>query len=165
MRLLHFAPLCSLLVLAASCTDSNDSTAPPEPPRVDLILLMSAPTGHPGEPVTAQAIISNRGGSPATWSRCSCYDVLETLGPDAARVEVRKPQFCTADCQDVELLPGDRLESMLAFDGTLYNQYGAPYPAPPGTYTMVARFTWRLHPRDPSPTDLEQRTTFTWGQP
>ena len=139
---------------------------------VDLSVAASPVAGSPSLPVVADARVSNAG-TTRVWhcEGCGCGNGigLTVLGPDGVEVWLRDPNAALPLCPDavMPLDPGRDLGARLVFTGTLYANghptFPSPtYPAPPGTYTVIARFTYAISvPGEWVP--LERRTTFAWA--
>jgi hypothetical protein len=133
-------------------------------------LAVSPVEASPSQPVIADARARNVGNTRVWHSGgCGCSGVgLSVLGPDGAYVSLRDPNepWPGCPCWDEPMDPGQDFVGGLAFNGTLYaaGSSGFPsptYPAPEGTYTVVARFSYRTSVPGESFT-VERRTTFTW---
>jgi hypothetical protein len=138
---------------------------------VNLALAASSAEGSPSVPVVADVRLSNVG-TTRVWhcEGCSCGNGIgfTVLGPDGDEVWLRDPNAVLPMCPDgvTPLEPGQALGDHLVFAGTLY-EAGQPtspsrtYPAPAGTYTVVARFSYATA----VPGEwvvLERRASFAW---
>jgi hypothetical protein len=138
---------------------------------VDLSLAASPAVGSPSLPVAADVRVSNVGNT-RVWHcvGCGCGNgiALTVLGPDGVEVLLSDPNAPMPLCADGSepLEPGGDLAGRLVFTGTLYEQGSQErptptYDAPPGTYTVVARFHYATSvPGEWIP--LERRVTFDW---
>lgn len=61
------------------------------------------------------------------------------------------------------LAPGDRVESTYTYDGHQYTVCHTPETIPPGTYEIVATFTW--YSRGTRLKTLTRRLPFDWPAP
>jgi len=156
------------LLLQAGCAERAMRPAVTD---IDLSLAASPAVGGPSLPVVADVRVSNAGNT-RVWhcEGCGCGNGigLTVLGPDGVEVWLRNPNAPVPLCPDgfTPLEPGRDLGARLVFTGTLYAT-GPPtwppptYPAPPGTYTVVARFSYATSvPGEWIP--LERRVTFAW---
>ena len=146
------------------------------PPLTDVRLTagVSSPRGSPSDPVELNAAVRNAGET-RVWhiAGCGCDPIgLEVLGPDGLPVAIDDPTAIgpLCPCGNVPLERGGTLGAGKVFSGTLYvtNSIVHPtptYPAPNGTYTVVARFSYGTSDAggEASPsTHLERRVTFDW---
>ena len=139
---------------------------------VDLALAASPAVGGPSLPIVADVRASNVGNT-RVWH----YGVgLRVLGPDGAEVvwlgDPNAPPPVAPSGQvlppdmAVPLEPGRDFTRRFAFTGELYvtghPTWPSPtYPAPPGTYTMIAYFRYATSVPWKWIT-LERRATFAW---
>jgi len=156
------------IVLAAGCADS---TRPRDVPEVALTVTLSSPTGNPSAPISFGATARNVG-TMQLWrcQGCGCGNGLGVyvLGPDGKNVVLHDNPF-PLDCPDgqVAFERDASVQSSDAFTGVLYDLNGSVYPAPtyeapPGTYTVVARFSYATQQWG-EPVVVERRSTFTWA--
>ena len=171
LRIPFAAP--TILVLLAGC---SHTVTRPSPPDIRLSITASPAVGQPSEPTAIELSVRNAGnGSVWHCEGCGCGNgsAIVVLGPDGIEVALTDPRAVYPACPDGEdsLEPGGTLESRLVFDGTLYERdsrtYSSPtYAAPPGTYTVIARFWYSLASNQSQvgvePITLERRTTFIW---
>ena len=152
--------------LATVLRGCSSPTQPPDAP-VTLELSVSPTSAQPGEVVTGVATVSNRGGTSihylegcgsATW-------IFGLLDPEGRPVDLADPRVQPA-CVDqrVVLRPHEEKSVTLRFDGTLY-AYASAHPAPPGTYTLIARFSYQRTQDASTSVVLEKRARFTWAAP
>jgi len=155
------------MVFQAGCASK---VTRPSVTEFDISLLVSPTVGGPISPVVADVRITNVGNT-RVWhcAGCGCDGVeLTVLGPDGNMVWLRDPRAVGPACPPlvVPLEPGRDVAGRLVFTGTLFigDQATVPspmYPAPAGTYTVVARFGYMTSvPGESIP--LERRATFTW---
>ena len=170
MSLPRVAMVASALavLLQAGC---GGRTTRPAVTDVGLSLNISPAVGTPSPPVVADARVRNTG-SARVWhcEGCGCGNGVgvTVLGPDGVAVWLHDPRALLPACPDgaVPLEPGGDLGGRLVFTGTLYvaghPTFPSPtYPAPPGMYTVIARFSYSTSvPGEWIP--LESRATFAW---
>jgi hypothetical protein len=153
--------------LAALLSGCSTPTRPPDS-EVTLELSVSPTSAQPGDVVTAEATFSNRGRTTVYYSK-GCSTVMGIgfglLDPAGRPVDLANPRVQPACADDiVELRPHEEKTATLRFDGTLYT-YASAYPAPVGTYTLIASFAYQ-RTKDASGTiALERRATFRWNSP
>ncbi len=158
----------AVLVLQGGCV--GEATRP-SVTNVRLSLSAAPEVGSPSQPVAADVRVTNAGNT-RVWhcEGCGCGNGIgfTVLGPEGAEVALRDPNAVLPLCPDgiVPLEPAAALGGRLVFSGTLYvtghPTFPSPtYPAPPGTYTVIARFSYATRvPGEWLP--LERRTTFEW---
>lgn len=158
------------VLLQAGCAERATR---PTVTDVNLSVSASPAVGSPSLPVVADVRVSNAGNT-RVWhcEGCGCGNGIgfTVLGPDGVEVWLRDPNAVVPLCADgvIPLEPGRDLGARLDFTGTLYVKgYPDPkwpsptYAAPPGTYTVVARFSYATSvPGEWIP--LERRVTFAW---
>jgi hypothetical protein len=160
--------LCGLfLILQAGC--SHEVT---RPQTIDVRLDVAA-EGSPPQPVMMKVKVHNAGNvTMVHCAGCTCGNGIQitVLGPDGNEALVLDPKRPVPLCPDgpYALDPGGVIEDGLAFNGALYvpnsPTYPTPtYPAPSGTYTVVARFQCsKQWMSQDGAVSLERRTTFDW---
>ena len=137
--------------------------------RMSLAVAPSA--GGPSRPVVADVRVTNVG-TTRVWhcQGCGCGNGigLSVLGPDGAEVAISDPNVPHPACADgpAPFDPTRILERGFTFSGTLYvlhsPTFPSPtYPAPPGTYTVIASFGYSTSATGER-LPLERRTTFDW---
>jgi len=157
--------LCGMLVaLFADCATPTR----PVGQDVGLDLVLSAASGGPGEVVTATATVSNLGETAIYHCEgCGCGVGIDlgVLDPNGRPVGVVDPRSPHPTCADdlMALLPKKQKYAVLTFNGTLYDATGSPYAAPPGKYTIIARFEYQ---RSAVPGDdvnvLQKQARLSW---
>ena len=152
-------------MLLAGC--GSKPTEPAGPELVDMKLTLSSAVGGSGQPVTVAADATNFGHRPVLRAD-GCVELFsfDVYGPDGEKVDLlgsRVLPLCPPGV--AELAPGQSVSQELSFTGTLF-ETGASvssYPAPPGEYAVVARFTWwSLRGRAEAVT-IGKRVTFRWS--
>jgi hypothetical protein len=163
------APIALSLLLGCSKSATRPAT-----PDVRLSVTASPAAGRPSEPTTIELSVRNAGDA-TVWhcEGCGCGNgsAITILGPDGNEVVLTDPLNPVPACADrvnAALDPGGVIESHLVFEGTLYVEHSPTYPsptyaAPPGVYTVVARFDYWPPMNASEQTKLERRTTFQWG--
>jgi len=140
---------------------------------VTLSLATSPAAGSPSQPIAAEVRVRNVGDT-RVWhcGGCGCDVIsLRVLGSDGREVWLRDPKAVGPACPPgfEPLDPGREVTGRLVFTGTLFmagqDTWPTPtYPAPAGTYTVVAGFSYEISA--PGPPEewipLERRATFTW---
>jgi len=155
------------LVLGSGC--GEEPTRPVT--HVALTVTVTPDAGGPSMPISMRALATNLGNTRVLYcSGCGCgYGVgVRVLGPDGSDVALHDPSAPLPDCPDnsnTPLEPGKTLEGGDRFTGVLYRPDSRTYPsptyaAPPGTYTVIASFGYRVPPGQW--VDLTRRTTFIW---
>jgi len=159
----------ALAVLQAGCAEK---TTRPAITAVTLSLATSPAVGNPSKPISADVRIRNVGNTRVWYTDgCGCDAIsLRVLGPDGLEVLLRDPKASLPLCP-CGFIPLESRQSLGGrfdfFTGTLYvadhPTWPTPtYAAPPGTYTLIARFSYATSvPGEFLP--LERRTTFTWA--
>lgn len=147
-------------------------TTRPSVTGVDLSVAALPAAGRPSVPVVIDARVANSGSTRVFHcQRCGCGEgvALTVLGPDSVEVVLRDPGHPTPICPDVlgGFDPGQALAERLVFTGTLYKARRPTLPtptyaAPPGTYTVIARFRYTTAMFGQW-TTLERRSTFVWA--
>lgn len=161
-----FPCLVAGIILGSGC-----GTEPTRPPITSIALALSATpeAGDPSTPVSLRVTAKNTGDTRVVHcTGCGCDAITITvLGPDGTEVALSDPKAIGPLCPigNEPMSPGETLQSGVDFTGVLYlrdsPEYPSPtYAAPPGTYTVIARFTY-LPPSGPS-SSVERRTTFVW---
>jgi hypothetical protein len=139
------------LAIAAVFLESGCGKEPTRPAVTDVRFALTATpdVGGPSAPITVRGRVTNAGNT-RVWhcSGCGCGDGLniKILGPDGSEVALRDPKAVgPAACPDgfEPIEPGETFEPARSFTGILYERdspvYPTPtYPAPPGTYTVIA---------------------------
>ena len=158
-----------LAVLQAGCAEK---TTRPAITAVTLSLATSPAVGNPSQPIVADVRVRNVGDTRVWYIEgCGCDAIsLRVLGPDGLEVLLRDPKapgpLCP--CGNIPLESRHSLGGRFGFfTGTLYVADSPTWPsptysAPPGTYTVIARFSYAAS----VPGDflaLERRTTFAWA--
>jgi hypothetical protein len=147
-------------------------TTRPSVTSVDLSVAALPASGRPSVPVVVDAEVTNAG-STRVWhcQGCGCGDgvALTVLGPDSVEVRIQDPGHPSPLCPDAfgSFDPGGSLAEHLVFTGTLYSARRPTLPtqtyaAPPGTYTVIARFRYKTDMFGQW-TSLERRTAFVWA--
>ena len=127
---------------------------------------LSSPTGSPEQPIDVTATATNRG--PRTiyhpescWLGAVRFEVLDPEGQSVSWYDPRMAPLCPDACC-VPLEPGESAGATLRFSGQLFTEEGAPYQAPAGTYTVMARFDAHTEPQGGNPISATRRLTFHW---
>jgi hypothetical protein len=141
---------------------------------VGLAVAAKPHVGGPRAPVTVHALARNTGNARVWHCRgCGCGNgmSIRILGPDGREVALQDPKTLrVGDCPDFlnePLDPAETLEAGARFTGVLYERdspaYPSPtYPAPSGTYTVVATIGYKSSVSGETIT-LTSRTTFVWA--
>ena len=159
----------ALAVLQAGCAEK---TTRPVITAVTLSLATSPAVGNASQPIVADVRIRNVGVTRVWYGDgCGCEALsLSVLGPDGLGVLLHDPKapgpLCP--CRNIPLESKQSLGGRYdLFNGTLYVADSPTWPsptysAPPGTYTVIARFSYAASvPGDVL--TLERRTTFVWA--
>lgn len=165
--------LSALIVLSA--LSGCRTTLNPRVTDIQLSVLTSSNQGTPPDSLEFRGVVKNAG-TTSVWhcEGCGCGNgiTLSVLGPDGLPVLIQDPNRIGPACPDgtVPLGAGEKISRGDFFTGTLYvanaRVFPTPtYPAPSGTYTVVARFVYETTARQPPFTTLERRTTFEWTSP
>jgi len=158
----------ALAVLQAGCAEKSTR---PAITAVTLSLATSPAVGNPSQPIVADVRVRNVGDTRVWYADgCGCDAIsLSVLGPDGLEVLLRDPKALgpLCPCWNTSLESRQSLGGRFDFTGTLYvadpTTWPTPtYPAPRGTYTVIARFSYA--PSVPGDVlTLERRTTFEWA--
>ena len=168
--------LCSLGLMAPmGCSRSVT-----RPATVDVQLALSTvlQSTESGPAFELSAKVGNAG-TTRVWhcEGCGCGNgiTIDVLGPDGKQVLLLDPRRLMPLCPDgpAALEPGGGLASGLTFNGRLYVPDSPilptpTYAAPPGTYTVVAEFSYNTQQQwmsAGSALGIERRATFTWPPP
>lgn len=146
-KMRHFFLVCLFVGLVV---ESGCGKEPTRPAITDVRFALTATpdVGGPSAPITVRGHVTNAG-TTRVWhcSGCGCGDGLniKVLGPDGSEVELRDPKAVGPACPDgfEPIEPGETFEPARRFTGILYERdsptFPTPtYPAPPGTYTVIA---------------------------
>ena len=162
-----------IAVAVAALSGCGREVTRPAVTDVHFSLSASPETGSPSSPVTLRTQVSNVGDT-RVWHYVECGGgnaiSVEVLGPDGRRVALDDPKAVGPACPPgmAPLEPGVTFERGSVFTGVLYEQdsqvFPTPtYPAPPGTYSVIAWFGYRtMGPWDGPDVALERRTSFEW---
>ena len=164
----RFSLLC---LIAGLVVETGCGKEPTRPAVTDVRLAVTAApdVGGPSAPITLRSRVTNAGNT-QVWrcSGCGCEDGFSILGPDGSEVALRDPSasrpMCPAGVAPLE--PSETLEARSSFIGVLY-QRDSPtvpsptYPAPPGTYTVIAAFGYASSVPGEW-VSLVRRTSFVW---
>jgi hypothetical protein len=143
------------------------TTGPIDQTGVRVVVQFSNSSGSPTEPVTVDAEAINDGRA-SVYHDVPCAGTviaLDVRGPDGKPVLLRDPRVLPA-CPDYccqELASHASVKSELAFDGTLYASNGQTYKAPPGDYTVMARFDASTQPNGGSTVSGTRQAVFRWA--
>jgi len=170
MRFLSHS-IASLVVLIVPAGCGDQSTTGPPAVSVFMNVQPAPPAGDAAHPVRLTTSVLNAGAKPI-WHVSECGDGpgigIRVLGPDGTEVLLRDPYAMPA-CPDSQrpLEPGGSLALAIDFTGTLYFRSYEPsgertYPAPPGTYTVVAHFGYSVA-GSMEALQVERSVTFEWG--
>src|SRR5262245_7581226 len=150
----RLAMVASALAVLVGCAEK---TTRPDIASVTLSLATS-PAGSPSQPIVADVRVRNIGNLRVWYTDgCGCNALsLRVLGPDGLEVSLQDPKAVLpmCPCGNIPLEPGQSLGGRgVFFTGTLYvadsPTWPSPtYPAPPGTYTVIARFGYSTSARD-----------------
>jgi hypothetical protein len=159
----------ALAVLLAGCAEK---VTRPAITAVTLSLVTSPAVGNPSQPIVADVRVRNVGDTRVWHSAgCGCDPIsLRVLGPDGLEVLLRDPKAIgpACPCWFAPLESRQSLgERLVLFTGTLYVADDPTWPtptyaAPPGTYTVIARFGYSTSVQGDFLT-LERRATFEWA--
>ena len=163
-------PLAGLVLVLWNTGCARETTRPPVA-QVRIALSPTPSTGGPSHPVALVVRVTNAGAT-RVWhcECCGCGNGIHVtvLGPDGQTVALHDPNAIGPACPDgeVPLLGGGALEAHEAFTGTLFERdsHSAPsptYPAPAGTYTAIAGFSYTTVPGGEG-ISVERRATFVW---
>ena len=168
--------LCSLGLMAPmGCSRSVTRPATTDV-QFTLSTVLQSVGSSPAIELSAKVL--NAGTTPV-WhcEGCGCGMgiTITVLGPDGTPVELLDPRRLMPLCPDglAALEPGGGFADGLTFNGTLYvaDSLGPPsptYTAPPGTYTVVAGFSYSTRQERPwaeGGIGIERRATFSWPPP
>lgn len=163
----------AIAALVAALSGCGREVTRPAVTNVQFSLSASPETGSPSSPVTVSAQVSNAGAT-RVWHYVACGGdntiSVEVLGPDGRRVVLDDPKAVGPACPPgmAPLEPGGTLAGGSLFTGVLYEQdspvFPTPtYPAAPGTYSVIARFSYRTTgPWDGPSVELERQISFAW---
>src|SRR5207249_8578832 len=140
------------LVLALSTVGCARETTRPAITQVRIALNAAPATGDRSHPVALVVRVTHAGAT-RVWhcEGCGCGNGIHVtvLGPDGQTVALHDPNAIGPACPDgeVPLLRGGALEAHEAFTGTLFERdshsvRSPTYPAPAGTYTAIAGFSY-----------------------
>ena len=159
--------MLALLVLQAGCAKEGTR---PAVTQVQLSVAAGPAMGSPSRPVAIDVRATNVGNMPV-WrcEGCGCGNGIgvTVLGPDGAEVLLRDPNGVHPLCADgmVRLEPAGTIESRVVFSGLLYMAGPSiptpTYPAPPGTYTVIASFGYGTR-AEAEVAHLSRKATFDW---
>ena len=154
----HGVLLATLII--ARCGDP--AAVPPVVQPVQLTLHVVS-----GAVVEVHAKVTNGQAELPVYYHEGCGDEdgiwFETIGPDGRVVSVTPPGARPACATQVAMLPArGRLETTWSFDGTLYDAHGQAVAAPPGRYTVIARFRYATSPAPDATVVLEAGAAFRW---
>lgn len=142
------------------------TTGPIDQTGVHVVIHFSNSSGSPTQPVTVDAEAFNDGRA-SVYHDVPCAGTvigLDVRGPDGKPVLLRDPRVIPA-CPDYccqELAAHKSVESELGFDGTLYTSSGQRYAAPPGDYTVMAKFDATTQPQGGSSLSASRQAVFRW---
>jgi hypothetical protein len=167
MRRFSLACLLAGLVVESGC---GKEPVQPAITDVSLGVTTTPDVGGPTAPITMRSRATNAGNT-RVWicSGCGCEDFgFRVLGPDGHQVALHDPNavgpMCPAGWAQFE--PSENLETTDTFAGLLYERDSPTrptptYPAPPGTYTVIAFFAYA--PTQPGEgVTVESKTSFVW---
>jgi len=165
--------LSLLCLVAGLVVESGCGPVPTRPAVTNVSFAVTATpdAGGPSAPIVVRSHVENSGNT-RVWhcSGCSCESgfSFKVLGPDGSEVALLDPNAIGPLCPDgiVPLEPTVTLEAGRSFTGVLYQRESTTvptptYPAPPGTYTVIAAFSYLPSVSGESVT-LVRRTSFAW---
>ena len=171
-KMRRFSLVC---LFAGLVVESGCGKEPARPAITDVRFTATATpeVGGPSAPITVRGHVTNAGYT-RVWhcDGCDCEDgFIKVLGPDGSEVALRDPKAVGPACPPgfAPIEPGETLEPSRSFTGILY-QRDSPevptptYPAPAGTYTVIAAFAYLSGEPGVSREwiQLEHRITFVW---
>lgn len=166
----RFSLLC---LIAGLVVESGCGKEPTRPVVTDVRFVVTATpdVGGPSAPITIRSRATNAGNT-RVWHGGECGGddgfSISVIGPDDREVALRDPNAVGPACPPavVPLEPSQTLEATGSFTGVLYQRHSPTvpsptYPAPPGTYTVIAAFDYASS----VPGEwvrLVRRTSFVW---
>ena len=160
--------LAVAMVLATMFTGCAKSPTRPSATDIRFLLNIQPRAGGLKEPISIVIRAVNAGNTRVLrWEGCGCGAIyFGIMGPDGAPVALyprssSPPPLCP--CGPVPFEPNTEVEVGGRFTGVLYDgaSPSQAYAAPPGTYTVVARFMYRTSIEGES-IQLERTATFVW---
>ena len=160
-------------VIAGVVFESGCGKDPTRPAVTDIRFAVTATPDVSGSsaPIILRGRVTNAGNT-RVWhcSGCGCDEgfSIRVLGPDGTEVALHDPKAVGPLCPEanVPLEPAETLEAKDSFTGVLYQRESPTvpsptYPAPSGTYTVVAAFEYASSASGES-FRLVRRTSFVW---
>jgi len=152
----RFLTTLTVVLSLVACSDS--STRPKKDPDLRLSLIASARSGNPANPISFSAVAWNAGGGDVSYYSDCCHDPVGIVFMDASGVAGFDNAPVCRCAETPHVMPPAPV-------GTS-SRFGAPAPGPalvipPGRYTAVALFRYRVEPEGEMVT-LREAVPFDW---